>query len=277
MIIDFHVHIFPPKMVSNRERFFDDEPFAALYASEKSKLIEREALCAMMDEQGIDRAVAMAFPFANDEYRKLHNEYLLETFLAADGRIIPFVIPPLDDIDGMEQWLDNAKQNGAAGIGEIAFYSSGFGNKEQEYLEAILQIASEANLPVCIHVNEPVGHRYLGKYSNSFELLYAILSKHQRTKIILAHWGGGLFFYELMKEVRERLKHVWYDTAATPFLYDETIYRIARDIIGPEKIVFGSDYPLISPARYLHSIQNLFEAHEREYLLSRNALSIIAT
>jgi predicted TIM-barrel fold metal-dependent hydrolase len=277
MIIDFHVHIFPPEMVSNRERFFDDEHFAALYASEKSKLVGREALCAMMDEQGIERAVAMAFPFANDAYRKQHNEYILEASLATGGRIIPFVMPPIDDIDGMGQWLDCAKKNGAAGIGEVAFYSSGFGNKEQQYLEAILRAASQANLPVCIHVNEPVGHRYPGKYSNSFELLYEIITKNQRTKIILAHWGGGLFFYELMKEVRESLKHVWYDTAATPFLYEETIYRIARDIIGSEKIVFGSDYPLISPARYLHSIRNFFDDHEREYVVSRNALSITAT
>jgi predicted TIM-barrel fold metal-dependent hydrolase len=50
--------------------------------------------------------------------------------------------------------------------------------------------------------------------------------------------------------VREVLHNVWFDTAASPFLYTPDIYRIAGEIVGVEKILFGSDYPLMRPARY---------------------------
>ncbi|MBW2168847.1 MAG: amidohydrolase family protein, partial [Deltaproteobacteria bacterium] len=73
----------------------------------------------------------------------------------------------------------------------------------------------------------------------------------------LAHWGGGIFLYALMKkEVKEVLQNVWLDTAASPFLYTPEIYRIAGDIIGFEKIIFGTDYPLIKPQRYFNEMES---------------------
>jgi hypothetical protein len=73
--------------------------------------------------------------------------------------------------------------------------------------------------------------------------------------LILAHWGGGFFFYELMPEVARAAQRVFYDTAASPFLYRPQIYALAIKIIGPGRILFGSDYPLISPARYFAELK----------------------
>jgi predicted TIM-barrel fold metal-dependent hydrolase len=70
-------------------------------------------------------------------------------------------------------------------------------------------------------------------------------------KLVLAHWGGGIFFYSLLKkEVRDVLKNVYFDTAASPFLYEPRIYQHAIDCIGHDRILFGTDYPLIKPSRY---------------------------
>ncbi len=83
-------------------------------------------------------------------------------------------------------------------------------------------------------------------------------------KIVLAHWGGGLFFYYLMKrDMKELLKHTWFDTAASPNLYDRDIYSIASTIVGPDRILFGSDFPLLRPGRYFKEME--------EAGLSRNA------
>jgi hypothetical protein len=68
--------------------------------------------------------------------------------------------------------------------------------------------------------------------------------------MILAHWGGGFFFYELMPEVARAAADVFYDTAASPFLYRPLIYSLALKIVGPDRILFGSDYPLLPPGRY---------------------------
>ena len=64
-------------------------------------------------------------------------------------------------------------------------------------------------------------------------------------KIVCAHLGGGLPFYALMPEIREALENVWFDTAATPFLYEAGVFRTVVGLVGAEKILPGSDYPLI--------------------------------
>jgi predicted TIM-barrel fold metal-dependent hydrolase len=72
----------------------------------------------------------------------------------------------------------------------------------------------------------------------------------------LAHWGGGLFFYALMKkEVKQTLKNVYFDTAASPYLYDPEVYKSAIQLVGIDKILFGSDYPLLAPKKYFSEME----------------------
>jgi hypothetical protein len=48
---------------------------------------------------------------------------------------------------------------------------------------------------------------------------------------------------------------VYVDTAASPYLYDPLIYELAIKLIGVDKILFGSDYPLLPPSRYFDELQ----------------------
>ncbi|MCX7677584.1 MAG: amidohydrolase family protein [Spirochaetes bacterium] len=274
MVIDFHVHVFPPEMIERRKQFFNDPHFVALYGSERAKMVDCNQILEMMREEKIDRIVAMGFPFRIDEYREMMNAYLFESSLATNGAIIPFFAAP-GDIGNLEKFISDAKRSGAAGIGEVAFYANGFGEKEKEYLNLLFKVSAQAGLPVCVHVNEPIGHHYDGKYFTSFSRLYDVLSQNRETKVVLAHWGGGIFFYELMKEVRDVLSHVWYDTAATPYLYDDHIYSVAFKIIGHERILFGSDYPLVSPSRYITAMKKVYDEVILQNVLGGNARKLL--
>ena len=113
------------------------------------------------------------------------------------------------------------------------------------------------DVPFLLHSNEPVGHQYPGKAPMTLKQIYDFLKSYPSNRIILAHWGGGIFFYSLMKkEVKDVLKNVWFDTAASPFLYTPEIYRLAGEMIGFDRILFGSDYPLINPERYFKEIES---------------------
>ena len=59
----------------------------------------------------------------------------------------------------------------------------------------------------------------------------------------------------MKRDVKESLVNVFFDTAASPFLYDPEIYQLAVRLLGADKILFGSDYPLLSPARYFGEIR----------------------
>jgi len=49
-------------------------------------------------------------------------------------------------------------------------------------------------------------------------------------KIVCAHWGGGLPFYALMPEVGKSFTNVFFDTAATVFLYQPQIFEQVSQI-----------------------------------------------
>ena len=48
---------------------------------------------------------------------------------------------------------------------------------------------------------------------------------------------------------------MYFDSAASPYLYDPRIYPYVVNLAGADKILFGSDYPLLKPARLIHEIE----------------------
>jgi uncharacterized protein len=135
-----------------------------------------------------------------------------------------------------------------------------------------MALAKERHLSLLFHASEPVGHLYPGKGDLTPEALYPLVAAFPEATIILAHWGGGLPFYALMPEVRKNLRNVYFDTAASPFLYTPEIYRTVADLVGEERLLFGSDWPLLAPKRIIKEIQALGLPESTETrLLSGNA------
>ncbi|MCP4746755.1 MAG: amidohydrolase family protein [Desulfobacteraceae bacterium] len=255
MIIDIHTHIFPTKIRSRRQTYFTNEPaFELLYRSSKSKLAGADELVAIMDEQGVDRAVTFGFPWQTSDWFKYHNDYILESVNRYPDRLIGFCcFDPLHPEGAKEAY--RCLNAGLSGIGELAFYCSVINETCFNSLEPVMEIARQFNCPVMIHTNEPVGHLYPGKTDNTLAQIYSLLKKFPKNRIILAHWGAGLFFYNLLKkQVRETLANTWFDTAASPYLYQNEIYLNAMRLAGDDKILWGSDYPLIQPRRYFDEI-----------------------
>lgn len=255
MIIDFHTHIFPAEICQRREEFFTAEPeFELLYRSPKSRLIGDAEMVAAMDKEGIDKSVVFGFPWQSPDTCRKHNDYVLESVMRYPDRLIGFgCINPLSPGAGDE--ARRCLDSGMAGIGELAFYRSGLDDRALDSLEPIMQLCRQRNLPVMIHVNEPLGHEYPGKSPNSLGQIYALAKRFVRNTLVLAHWGGGIFLYMLLKkEVKETLANVFYDTAASPFVYHFDIFPLAVRLAGIEKVLFGSDYPLISPSTYFSEL-----------------------
>lgn len=255
-IIDFHTHIFPPELIKKRAGLVHGErAFSLLYSPPEARLVTAEELIEAMDENGVDVSVAVGFPWESEDLFRRHNDYLLEAQTKYPERIRAFVCFDLSSASAGYEY-ERCVKTGASGAGELAFYSEAPGRLAAENLEKIMKISEERSLPVLIHANEPVGHYYPGKSSFTPAPAYDLARKFPGNKIVFAHWGGGLFFYNLMKrEVLDVLKNVYVDTAASPFLYRPDIYRIASEIFGPEKILFGSDFPLIRPSRYFDEMR----------------------
>jgi uncharacterized protein len=278
VIIDFHTHLFPKSMRDNREKYFEGEPaFKMLYAWEKAKLIGGLEMVQVMDEEQVDVSVAFGFPWKNPEYSKIHNDYIMDVVARYPERIKGLCC--LDTCrESAAAEVIRCIKGGLSGVGELAFYETGIVCEARDSLAPIMTICREKDLPVMIHTNEPVGHMYPGKSENTLAQIYDIIKRFPDNKIVLAHWGGGVFFYALLKkEVKEALKNVWLDTAASPFLYEPAIYRHAMGIIGVEKILFGTDFPLIRPSRYFNEFETAgLTQEEKNAICGENAREVIA-
>jgi hypothetical protein len=255
MVIDFHTHIFPKGIRENREAYFASEPaFKLLYSLPGSKLVGAQEIVAAMDRQGVDKSVIFGFPWKKSQTFIKHNDYILEAVARYPKRLIGLCCLDPFSRDAATEAL-RCLEGGLAGIGELAFYQSGIDDEALDKLAPLMQICRDKDLPVLIHTNEPVGHMYPGKTPHTLKQIYDLVKKFPENVIVLAHWGGGIFFFALLKkEVRGSLKNVYFDTAASPFLYAPEIYRYAKDIVGLDKILFGSDFPLINPARYFREL-----------------------
>jgi predicted TIM-barrel fold metal-dependent hydrolase len=276
MIIDFHAHVYPPGMIDGREKYLDDQNFKLINGGVRAKMFDHFELIRNMDSSGVDKAVVMGFSWIKGDYSREQNEYHALVRDASRGRILPFGSVPLGEIKKVDPNVARIREMGFYGIGEISFYSEGMTEINEEFLRRLFESACRYELPVCLHVNEPVGHIYSGKYEPSLGRLYGIITEYSKLKLILAHWGGGMFFYELMPEVREALGGVFYDTAASPFLYSDEVYDIALRTAGADKILFGSDFPLINYGRYIRGIEkHVTEIGDRDKIFSSNALRIL--
>jgi predicted TIM-barrel fold metal-dependent hydrolase len=78
-----------------------------------------------------------------------------------------------------------------------------------------------------------------------------------------------------MPKVREKLARVYYDTAATPFLYDIQIFPIVGEILR-YKILFGTDFPLVRPGPFIEQIKNSgLSQRGLERILGENAAKLL--
>ena len=248
--IDAHTHIFPPDVLAKREEFGRrDGWFDTLYRAPTAKIAGAEDLITAMDRSGVTASVVLAFGWRDAALGRLHNAYILDAARRYPGRIIPFAHVAPDDAD--------PDLDGFAGIGEWMPEGQGFTLDEHDRLAAQLAVARERNLPILSHVSEPVGHAYPGKSSVTPAQFWRLARTFPDNRFIAAHWGGGLLFYELMPEVRQDLQNVWYDTAAGRLLYAETMYAAALRVVPPEKILWGSDFPLLSQRLDLRALRRL--------------------
>ena len=257
MIIDFHTHIFPSFFRDKRSSFFSDEPaFDALYRFPQARLVGESELLSSMDENEVNRSVIFGFPWEKEEHYRRHNDYIIESVHRNPDRLIGFCcFSPLSS--GGPSEVERCLKSGLSGVGELAVYDSDLTPGVIGSLKEVMALCSQFDVPLLLHTNEPVGHNYPGKAPMTMSGIYDFLKAYPSNRIVLAHWGGGLFFYSLMKkEVKEVLRNVWFDTAASPYLYTPGIYSIAEDAIGFGKILFGSDYPLIRVQLYFREMKS---------------------
>lgn len=277
MIIDFHTHVFSPRIKEGRLTYAELDPcFGLLYSNPKAKIATADDLIASMDRTEIDLSVILNIGWSSHQLCVETNDYILETLSRYPQRLIGFgAIQPRAGEKAVAE-IERCVRGGMRGIGELRPDIQGFDLGDSAIMAPIAETAKKYHLVVLTHASEPVGHFYPGKGNITPEVLYRFVCNFPGLTIVCAHWGGGLPFYALMPEVAAALSNVFFDTAASSFLYKPEIFRHVAEIVEPDKILFGTDYPLISQGRLLSSVQSLdLPERAKKLILGGNAERIL--
>ena len=277
MIIDFHTHVLPPQVKQKRGQYIDRDPcFALLYAKKEAKIATAEELIDSMDRAGIDVSVIVNLGWMTHELCAETNDYILESIARYPKRLVGFCTVQPQSLDAAIAEIERCAQNGAKGIGELRPDIQLLDLEDEAIISPLMETIKKHRLILLTHASEPAGHDYPGKGIITPDVLYPFITHYPDVTIVCAHWGGGLPFYALMPEVKKALHNVYFDTAASPFLYQPRIYSLASELVGADKVLFGSDFPLLPPTRLLQEIKSAaLTEEEKDLILSGNAKRLL--
>jgi predicted TIM-barrel fold metal-dependent hydrolase len=256
VIIDFHTHIFPPDVRDRRDDYVRRDPtFAEMYANPKAKIATAEDLLASMDEAGVDRSVALGFVWQDHETISRHNDYLLDAAAKSGGRVRAFSTVNMAAPSAANE-IERCSGAGARGLGELRPENQGW-SLDGAAGEALADLARRLGLMLLFHVTEPGDRSYPGRPGCELDSFRPFAERHPDLTIIGAHLGGGFYAGEPSSATP------YVDTAAQPFLHPGGQANAALAYVPPDRLLFGSDYPLISQARQIAELRAAIDDETR--------------
>ncbi|MBM2827357.1 MAG: hypothetical protein HW403_1421 [Dehalococcoidia bacterium] len=247
-----------------------------MYSNPKARIATADELIASMDRWGIDVSVVMNFGWSSQDMCTETNSYIIEAVHKYPGRLVGFcAIQPREGAAALKE-LERCALAGLRGIGEMRPDDQGFELDDVKVMGPVVEAAQSYKMVFLTHSSEPVGHLYPGKGTLTPDKLYSFITAFPALTVVLAHWGGGLPFYSLMPEVARALKNTYLDCAATSLLYKPDVFQTVGALMGYDKILFASDYPLVAQGRAVTEIRDLVIQEEaKQAILGGNARRLL--
>ncbi|HBK69576.1 MAG TPA: amidohydrolase [Firmicutes bacterium] len=254
MIIDFHAHAFPEKIVSGAVGHLENH-----YGIEIEASGLQEDLLQAMQQAKVKYAVFFNVATKPSQVKQANDWILQHT----TEELIPFGTLHPDDPAWRER-LSEIKDK-VYGIKLHPDFQAFYPDKEKywPFYKAIFK----ENLPILFHAGDETL-----PFSEP-KRLAKVVDAFSGNKIILAHLGG----YAAWEQVEEYLvgKDVYFDTSSCSWrLAPEDAWRLMRRH-GTEKILFGTDYPVSSYARELAWLTEGATDAELEQSLYQNAIKLL--
>ena len=193
-----------------------------------------------MDAAGVSQAVLLGWYWENHSTCVRQNAFYEKCIRAHPDRLAAFAtVHPAAGGQALAE-LRRAREAGFIGLGELSPHSQHLPLTDPWWIKLVV-LAGDLNLPVNLHVTDPDSGGYPGRIETPLAELVRLAEEFPRTKFILAHWGGGL----ALGSACGALGNVYYDTAASPLLYGADIWNRAMAASQGDRVLFGSDYPLV--------------------------------
>jgi uncharacterized protein len=250
VIIDAHVHLYPAEVDLDPAGWAErsGERHWGILCTRKrrdGRLVQSlptvKELLLSMDAAHISRAVLLGWYWETMETCVWQNCFYAQCVRAHPDRLSAFAtLHPAAGRTAVIGELRRAHGDGLIGVGELSPHSQRYAI-DDPCLHEVLAVAGELRMPVNLHVTDPASRPYVGRIETPLGDFTRLARGFPGTTFILAHWGGML---PLVDRAVTALPNVFYDTAASPLLYEGDVWSRARAAFPLERVLFGSDFPL---------------------------------
>ncbi|MCR5293596.1 MAG: amidohydrolase family protein [Lachnospiraceae bacterium] len=262
MIIDSHCHIYPRKIagraVESIDRFYGGMADGCHLDGTAETLLLNGRVA------GISRFIVHSVATAPEQARSIC-AFIAQSVEASKGAFtgLGALHPDSEDLEGDFQYLL------ALGLKGVKLHPD-FQKFEADSPRAcrIYELCEENEVPVLVHTGD---FRY--NYSNP-ERIARVLRDFPRLTLIGAHLGGWSVWDRALSALPD-FPNIRVDTSSSfPWLSEEKAEEIIR-AFGPERVLFGTDYPMWDPRKDLEYFDRLsFTEDEREMIFWRNCADI---
>jgi uncharacterized protein len=251
-VIDAHVHLYP------RDVDLDPAGWAAAQGERHWATLctrkRRDGRCVQtlptidellvaMDAAGVARSVLLGWYWEKPETCAWQNRFYARCIRAHPDRLSGFAtLHPAAGREATLREMKQARDEGLIGVGELSPHSQAYPIDDAVFAD-VLDLAGELRMPVNLHVTDPASRPYVGRIETPLRDFVQLARAHPRTIFILAHWGGMLPLVDREANAAA-LPNVFYDTAASPLLYDAGVWSRVLPAFGADRVLFGSDFPL---------------------------------
>jgi aminocarboxymuconate-semialdehyde decarboxylase len=199
---------------------------------------------------------------------RLFNEAVVATARSSGGRLIPVATVPMQSTQAALEELDHAVKLGIRMV-EVCTNVNG-ANLDEQVFRPFFRRAAELGVLVQIHPNhdncaalDRLGRYYLNNLignpidttiAAAFLIFGGVMEELPDLRVCLVH-GGGLLPYVLgrlahgyvhieaahttLKAPAHYFRRFYFDT----IVHDTIALRFLHDLVGPERLMLGSDYP----------------------------------
>ena len=246
---DSHVHLFTKEMSDDPSGWAErtgESGWKACVAPPDRPSIQgwatADQLLHAMDNAEIERVILQGWYWESMESCRLQNRFYAQLIQQHSDRVSAFAtIQPKDGKIAEE--LNWAKDHGFIGIGEIHPQAQGFSLTDQCWAALIEQI-QDWNFVVNFHVTDPDTGDHPGKILTPLSEYLDLAQAFPNQDFILSHLGALIPLREEFRLRAKQITNLYYDCAAIPLLYPSAKINEVAAVVGADRLLFGSDYPL---------------------------------
>ncbi len=259
-VADIHAHVFPDSLAQhvadNFEIYYETQMSHVPYLHTYLEEIEKADFCA---------GVICSSATKPEQAASINN------YIAGCAAASPNLIGLGSLYPAMEGWEEELERIPALGLRGLKIHPDfqQFNIDEPKAIPMYRAIA-RMGLPVLFHVGDPV------KDYSSPARLVNLMRQVPDLIVIAAHFGGWRAWQ--LPRITQFPENIYFDTSSTLMFLGKEQGQDLMERLGPERFLFGSDFPYWTPQKELERFMELdLDAHTREKILYGNFESLFLT